>query len=173
MPVSPRGSESFEEWFAHYLEGDQVQVAHLLRDRTATRFLIAWSLLESHCFGGFAQEKKLHGFSEKLSSSPAFRRDELGDFGLYFHDRYQDKKLYENLIHQKNSSRMAEILAKSFDEVTDAELVFLLVYVVFRYRNNIFHGNKGVTSWLRYAEQIRRSTTIMQVFISVTTELNH
>ncbi len=38
--------------------------------------------------------------------------------------------------------------------------------IIIRYRNNMFHGNKGVSSWLAYRQQINDCTCLMQHFIS-------
>jgi len=36
-------------------------------------------------------------------------------------------------------------------------------------RNNIFHGNKGVESWLQFAEQIEMCQGVMQKLIDTST----
>lgn len=35
--------------------------------------------------------------------------------------------------------------------------IFFLAIVAYRFRNNMFHGNKGVQSWLLYTKQIAPS----------------
>ena len=39
-------------------------------------------------------------------------------------------------------------------DLSDEEKLVLMIYVVYRYRNNIFHGNKGIESWSHYTSQI-------------------
>ncbi len=58
------------------------------------------------------------------------------------------------------------LLAKSVNRLSDAESVFLLSFVVYRFRNNIFHGNKGVNSWLSYTEQIELCIRSMMAFVN-------
>ena len=43
----------------------------------------------------------------------------------------------------------------------------MLLVVVYRFRNNIFHGNKGVDSWLQYRPQIEKCTNVMQHLITL------
>ncbi len=69
-------------------------------------------------------------------------------------------------MHNKNNPRLLELLAKPFSDIRNEEIIYLLVFVIYRYRNNIFHGNKGVQSWLNYQEQIKHCTRVMQVMIS-------
>ena len=61
---------------------------------------------------------------------------------------------------------MPALIKKSFTELSTADKLFFLVFVVYRYRNNIFHGNKGVQSWLQYRDQIRRCTQVMQALVT-------
>jgi hypothetical protein len=166
MPAASPVTEKFEEWFAQYLGQDQTQVQILMDDKRAMHFLIAWSLLESSCFEGYLTEKKLPKFSAELSTSAEFSREHLLALGSYFHNRYQDKRLRENLVHGRDYPAFNNLLTKHFDELSDQELVHFVAFVVYRYRNNIFHGNKGVSSWLQYADQIDRCITVMQILIS-------
>jgi hypothetical protein len=69
-------------------------------------------------------------------------------------------------MHGQKSARLSALLERPFDEPTSEDKVFLLVSVVYRYRNNIFHGNKGVESWLHYREQIQHCLQSMQVLVS-------
>ena len=45
-------------------------------------------------------------------------------------------------------------------------MVFFLTFVVYRFRNNIFHGNKRVDAWLRFQPQIQDCIRVMQIMIS-------
>jgi len=160
---------TFDQWFAHYLQQDELQVEHLLRDRTATRFLIAWSLFESRCFEGFAKINKFSAFAKLISEIHDFECLALQEPAKHFHSRYQDKQRCKNLMHDQKSKEMEEILSKEFAELSRYELTLMLLVVVYRFRNNIFHGNKGVRSWLGYKEQISLCLDVMQSFISAAT----
>jgi hypothetical protein len=162
---------TFDEWFADYLQQDQRQIDRLLCDKTATRFLIAWSLFESHCFEGFAKVNKLSAFATDIAKNNAFRKEDFLEPGRHFHSRYQDKRLHKNLMHRQSSKELDGILSQRFDDLGDHQLVFMLVLVVYRFRNNIFHGNKGVESWLKYTEQIGHCLRIMQSLLSLTKDI--
>ena len=161
---------TFDQWFADYLQQDQHQVERLLRDKTATRFLIAWSLFESRCFGGFVKVDELSAFANEVTENDAFRNEDFLEPGRHFHNRYQDKHRYKNLMHKQSSKELEGILSTQFDTLSDYQLIFMLLFVVYRFRNNIFHGNKGVESWLQYKEQIGFCLKVMQSLISLTTD---
>lgn len=158
---------TFDQWFAGYLQKDPSQVERLLNDGTATRFLIAWSLFESRCFEGFAKVCKFEKFSTEMTCHVQFRKEDFLEAATHLHNRYQDKVLYKNLMHEQISKELVVILAKSFDALSPYEIMFMLLFVVYRFRNNIFHGNKGVESWLIYHEQITLCLTVMQLLISL------
>jgi len=102
-----------------------------------------------------------------VTENKAFQKDDFLEFGRYFHSRYQNKKRYKNLIHKRNSKEFEGIISTQFDILSDYQLIFMLLFVVYRFRNNIFHGNKGVESWLKYKEQIDFCRRIMQSIISL------
>jgi hypothetical protein len=160
---------TFDQWFAAYLKQDRLQIEHLLRDRMATRFLIAWSLFESRCFSGFVRVCNLSDFAKMIIKTEGFRRHELEEAGRHFHDRYQDRRRFKNLMHRQTMKEMEEILTLQFDKLSNYQLVFMLLVVIYRFRNNIFHGNKGVQTWLQYKEQITLCLSTMQTFISLST----
>ena len=160
-------TDSFDRWFASYLDQDELQVARLLKDRTATRFLITWSIFESDCFGGFVQFKQINDYSKTIVEKSDFKRERFAEALRYFHNRYQEPQLYKNLMHKQKSPELKQILEKDIGVLTPSEEIFFLVAVVYRYRNNIFHGNKGVSSWLKFREQIDLCRNIMQELIDI------
>lgn len=158
---------SFDNWFAAYLGQPPVQVQCLLRNGLATRFLIAWSLFESKCFEGFVKIDQLSNFAKEISETKGFARCDFEEAGRHFHDRYQDRDRLRHLLHGQKVNGVTEILDRQFEELSNAELLFMLVVVVYRFRNNIFHGNKGVDTWLHYRTQIEMCTNIMQILITI------
>lgn len=162
MSVDP-----FDQWFANYLGQDTLHVERLLHDKAAIRFLIAWSLFETSCFGGFAKDNDIEDFAKDLVGTKGFQPSELMDAAKHFHERYQDENLYHNLIYvQKSYPQLESIRHKGFTSLSDFELVYFVIFVVYRYRNNIFHGNKGVASWLSFKPQIKLCIKVMQVLIT-------
>ncbi|MGC2062309.1 MAG: hypothetical protein WA610_04975 [Thermodesulfovibrionales bacterium] len=156
---------TFDQWFSNYLQQDEIQVKLLLNDKTATRFLIAWSLFESKCFEGFAKINKLSEFAKQISENRDFQFEGLQASAAHFHSRYQDKQRYRNLMHDQKSKELKDILDKNLADLSRYESTFMLLIVIYRFRNNIFHGNKGVRSWLYYREQINLCINAMQSLI--------
>jgi hypothetical protein len=164
-------SQNFEKWFASYLGQEESEIRVLLNNEVATRFLIVWSMFESKCFSGFMQVTKINNYAEQVIGRNEFDIKKFSNALEHFHERYQDKKLYKNLMHEQKSEEMDNILKKDISLLSQKESIFFLLFVVYRYRNNIFHGNKGVDSWLKFEKQITHCVEVMQLFLDIEKEL--
>lgn len=129
-------------------------------------FLVAWSLFESKCIKANANEKTIQVFATQAAISLQSKHPTLEIIGDHFYIRYQNKKMLSNLLYGREGGKLKEILTKPKKLLTDLDIIFLVAFVIFRFRNNIFHGNKGVNSWLQFEEQIKFCTSAMQIFIS-------
>src|SRR5947209_2964762 len=65
----------------------------------------------------------------------------------HFHARYRDNALYRNRMHGQRSARMDAIRKQPFSALSGDDKAFAVALTAYRYRNNIFHGNKVVDSW--------------------------
>ena len=77
-------------------------------------------------------------------------------------------KKRKNLCHKSKCNgrcytpcKFYQILKKEFEKISAEEKIYFLVYIVYRYRNNMFHGTKGLESWIRYKSEIERCIDIM------------
>jgi len=156
---------SFEAWLAALLGEDVSEVTTLLRYKRALKFLIAWSLFESKCFKGFMRKADIESFAKRVSADKSFDQSEVAKIAKRFHERYQDKNRYRNLLHNDSCPEMESLLGKPFESLKSPEIVFLATFTVYRYRNNIFHGNKGVHSWLKFGVQIDQCTEVMKILV--------
>ncbi|MBN1816756.1 MAG: hypothetical protein JW828_05315 [Sedimentisphaerales bacterium] len=182
----------FIKWLTDYFKKNEQEVnghkineqvvRKLLKDKTVVSFLITWSIFESRFFRGFVKVSNLEGFAKKVVANSGYDKEYFREAAEHFHMRYQDKKKYKNLKYlgepgkydnSKESKIVDEIINRKFDE-NDKEWMRLLLYVVYRYRNNIFHGNKDVNSWLNtYKEQIKLCISTIQTWISLTSDRNN
>lgn len=160
----PSGTGTFTSWLGTLFGHPELEVRRLLQDESALQFLVAWSLFESKCFGGFVQAVEIERYAK--ATSPALDPALLHDGVEHFHARYQNEKLFENLMYKQKNERLLALLKRPFTGITADDKLYLLVFVIYRYRNNIFHGNKGVLSWLQYRVQIQHCIQAMQVLVS-------
>lgn len=159
----------FTKWLAALLKQNELEVQRLLRSDSALHFLVAWSLFESKCFNGYLKAQCLQPFAIRIVGE-GFPTAKIAAELSHFHDRYQDKKKLENLLQGNRTpaqvgGEFKRLVTRPVDALTSEEQSFLVACVVYRYRNNIFHGYKGVESWLRFKPQIRLCTSAMQAFV--------
>lgn len=158
--------DTFASWLGELFGQSAFEVRRLLDDKRALHFPMAWSLFESKCFGGFVKADQIRQFAEKVATGAEFIDDKLVRASIHFHNRYQDKGRLQNLLHGQRCVELTAALAKLHSTLTKAEMVFLAVFVTYRFRNNMFHGNKGVDSWLKFGEQISLCTDVLQSLVS-------
>lgn len=158
---------NFDQWLADLLGLKTTEVTKLLEDETALHFLMAWSLFESKCFGGELKSCCLEDSARRLIKE-SFNCAPIWEAAKHFHDRYQDEALRKRLMQKEKccAARMTDVLKTSFDKLQPVDAAFLVALVVTRFRNNIFHGTKGIPSWPKYKDQIALCTGAMQSFVS-------
>lgn len=156
----------FEKWLAGLFGHDKADIALLLRSPTATQFLIAWSIFESKCFSGYVKFNEISDYSSRVVKEQKFDVKTVSESAAYFHKRYQDADLYRNLMHRQKSTAFDDLLSQDFRSLVPEDVVFLTIATIYRYRNNIFHGNKKVHAWLKFEPQIQRCTSMMQQFVN-------
>ena len=160
----------FSSWLAKMLHEHKSDVDRLLNDQTALHFLITWSLFESKCFSGFLRAKCLRAFSDSVIKEGLSTMD-LGRQLEHFHTRYRDGKKLGNLLHDDKTptavvDEFKRCLTVEMSNLSARDRIFTVVFVIYRFRNNMFHGNKRAESWLRFREEIGLCTEAMQVFVA-------
>lgn len=130
-----------------------------MREEKATTYLWVWSIFEQQVFNGFVRFPDLQNKARELSGN--FNLLGIDSIVNKFYSRYQNQKAFNNLKHKENAQIIKELLSKDFNMLTDEQKILLVLYVAYRYRNNIFHGNKGVMAWVHYTEQINDCITVM------------
>jgi hypothetical protein len=159
---------NFEQWLAGLFGQKQSEIEKVLKDETALHFLMAWSLFEAKCFGGFLKSCCLEGFARRMIAE-SFDHAKISGAAHHFFARYQDASLLTTLLQKDTKAlrpRMTAVLATPFDDLQPEDTVFLVAAVATRFRNNIFHGTKGLPSWPKYKEQIAHCTGAMQSFVT-------
>ncbi|WP_163392224.1 hypothetical protein [Enterovibrio norvegicus] len=152
----------FHKWYASFVQENEADVKKLFASKTAVHFLMAWSIFETYYFSGFARVRDIESVCKGIVNGSNFKSSNIESDFKYFHSRYQDQTYNNNLRHGKSFPLFESIVNKAESDISIEEKVTLLVCVVYRFRNNIFHGNKGVQSWLNYDKQILRCINIMQ-----------
>lgn len=163
--------QSFVHWLSQLLKQSELEVQRLLADETAMYFLLAWSLFESKCFHSDLKATKLPSFAEELANDNGLTLDSLCAPARHFHVRYQDRKKLNNLMPKDKTpnwvvTAFKDLLSVPYDDLSKEQVIKLVAFVIYRFRNNMFHGAKGIRSWLQYREEIQLCVDALQVFVT-------
>jgi hypothetical protein len=152
-------NKDIKNFFMGYFCVEEEQIEKLLSTETATDFLLIWSIFEAKCFEGRCTGDKIkkcdYRFKYKNLATTFYEKVEE------FHKRYQNKTSWKNLYYKNENSYFKDIKNKKCEELDEIEKYKFGLYVIFRFRNNIFHGNKKIKSWLKYDPQIRNCISMM------------
>ena len=159
-----------KDWLAEYYDIGRQDVDNILKDEKATSYLLVWSIFEQDIFKGFMKACDI------ITVSKTFERWysdlDVDDIAKSFHSRYQNNDNYRHLFHDADNGNFKEIINKSFTDLSGDEKLIMLFFVSYRYRNNIFHGNKKVLAWTRYTKQIEDCLYFMTNIIDLNKKEN-
>lgn len=159
-------NEPFDRWYASYLGQDEKEVAALLHDQLSVHFLLAASMLESICFAGKLSADKIHPYAQGADALTILDTPGTTNAAEYFHSHYRNEANYRDLMHEEKSAEFKKVIDTDYTSLTKADVVFLLLFVVYRFRHNVFNGGDGVRTWMQHHFEIELCTLVMQALIS-------
>lgn len=160
---------TFAKWLGIVLQQSEVEVTRLLDSSFGSEFFVSWTILEGKRLDGDANAATLKNFAAALTAKSNILHEVRSEYD-HFYSRYKFGRhaatYRKNLLGEGKSAEIKRIICDHVDaEPTrheDFDKVLFLLVVIYRFRNNMFHGKKGVESWLKYEEQIRLCTSAMQ-----------
>ena len=121
-------------------------------------FSLLWNLFESLCCNKNASISKISKLIDKKIN--LFNENDYIDIFNYFMERYQDNTKFNKLNLLNGSEKLVKKVLKR--EYTDKnnKLKFIM-YIIYRYRNNLFHGEKD----MRYIKFQKENFEITNKFL--------
>lgn len=164
------------KWLAKNLGTTIGNINDLYENPIGLDFLLIWTRFETINFQGFMKFNYCDDINRITTRCNIKISEEIDEIFSKFFQRYQRERRLLALCHKRINSclecrscsycKIRLILQKQ--EPTDLEKVYFLVYVIYRYRNNMFHGNKGLDSWITtYEEQINDCIKVMMTFTRI------
>ncbi len=144
-----------KKWLARYFDTSITNIENVLETKLATAYLLVWPIFEQKLFDGEFKSRNIDSKSHELAKY--YDDLEIDNVSKMFHERYKDKQYLKHLFYKKDENikeKMRNLILREFPDLSNEDKMYLLLCVTYRYRNNIFHGNKGVLSWKNYKEQI-------------------
>ncbi|MBO4635871.1 MAG: hypothetical protein J5685_01875 [Clostridiales bacterium] len=152
------------KWLASHYGTDEGSMKEVLKTERATTYLLIWPVFEQELFGGFMMCKDIPAKATEYQT--LVTSDHIDEMAIHFHKRYKDSENKRHLLHdQKNNPLFDSIINKEYDDLSIEDKVVLLLFVSYRYRNNIFHGNKNVRTWKNYTTEIDYCLDFMMMLL--------
>lgn len=127
--------------------------------KTLLQFVMLFNLFEDKHFDCKSGErKKLERFSKELNKSRAIKEETIKELLDFFHKRYVKNKntyiLFQTLFKKnENFGKESETLLRYIGEIDDYEKqLFLCLRIAYRFRNNLYHGNKKLLTLNNYED---------------------
>ena len=141
------------EWLAKMLYIDTCLVSETMKNQMATVFLLIWPIIETKIFNSDMSHQQMKAVAQMVKDK--IPDNELNVIFRHFHSRYQDKRKYTKLKQNRPWDKIDYILADPIERVNKYNKIVFMIFVVYRYRNNIFHGIKTIKEWSSFSEEIQ------------------
>ncbi len=147
------------KWLAKQFKTREDDLSRTLRYENATVYLLIWPVMEQKLFSGFLTIDYFGPVSDMLKDY--YEEMNVDHIVLAFYKHFQIKDNLKGIVNKKTPKRFLNILKAEFDDLSCEDRIFLMMFTVYRYRNNIFHGNKKIEEWPKYHKQINDCTEFM------------
>ena len=158
--------EKIVSWLALNIDTDERsvkpssdEIRDMLHNQVAVLYLLIWPIMEQRYFSGFLMSNQISDAACKLA--PFYCEDlknDLDEIIMKFFNRYKNNRQHCRALKLDKTMKpeFNKILSKNkFVDLQPADKIKLLLFVIYRYRNNIFHGNKDIRKWASFDEQIK------------------
>lgn len=146
--------EKVYEWLSRRLSIDKWLVSETVKNQVATIFLLVWPILETELFKGDMSHTQMKDVAKRVKEN--IKISEIEHIARHFYERYQDFDKYYKLASNgtRRWDRVERLLNRAYEDIYKQSKIEFLIYVVYRYRNNIFHGLKSLKAWNDFSEEI-------------------
>ena len=159
-------TERVVKWLANRWDVPPGYVDEFFEMQASTYFLLVWPIFEQKVCDGFMETGKMRNIAMKFTDC----YDELAidDILRRFYDRYKDRNLPESNWaslcqndHWEAKSTSERVLNQPWNKSKPTDKLQFGLYVIYRFRNNIFHGNKKIFEWLQNRPQIEDCVMVL------------
>lgn len=137
-------------------------------------FLFYTSMYEEKLFNSKDRHKPENDkkISQELLNSGIIDLADFDYFGEFLCKRYlDDVSANENFRNLKLGDQIKKSIKKSLidfknDRKRDSDLIFAYIQITYRFRNNMFHGSKGLINLNHYSEQFGELNKFLRHLLS-------
>ncbi|NLN33626.1 MAG: hypothetical protein GX159_08530 [Flavobacteriaceae bacterium] len=160
------------EWFKSFFQLENKDF-DLSKIESAKNFVLFWSLFERYFCDKEASLRVIDDNFTKLSDSYSMPSEITEHYYELFRNRYTSNGVVNSLIESLNfrkkysdpnyKSKLIEILEN--DSASEKDKVFACFIIIYRYRNNLFHGSKRIANIETQLEIFENSNNVIAIFL--------
>jgi len=141
-------------------ENDKIEANEIIDIKD---FALLWNLFESLCCNKFANMNKINNLID--TKIDLFSQSEYQEFFDYYYNRYKNDNAKFSALKLRNGDK--ELVQKVLnDEYTDKNnQLKLILAIIYRYRNNLFHGEKNMQYIKLQKENFENANNFLMYFI--------
>ena len=163
--------EKVQNFIAEHYEVDKSEAKDVIDNKESLFLLLIWGIFEQKYFPGRKNDllNKLKIINYNFKINDIF--EDFRNITLSFHDIYQDNERWENLDSNISSGKnncdlFLNIRNKKKEALSDEEIIKFGLFVVYRYRNNIFHGLKDANDQHnKYKKEIEDCVNLLIAYL--------
>ncbi|MPX90430.1 hypothetical protein [Salinivibrio sp. VYel1] len=127
-------------------------------------FALLWSFFESRCLGNKANIPQIRDYAQQLPHTTV-NSYEIDQISSYFRARYTENGEYSYRYHHlrlERSGNPQEVTAMLLGGADHREALIGCLAILYRYRNNLFHGEKWEHEIQGQQENFERATSLLR-----------
>jgi len=161
--------EKVQKYLAEHYEVEEWKVKDVMEDKGSFFLLLIWGIFEQKYFPG----KNNNVFDKIKKIKNNFKNNDCyNDFShivLSFYDTFQDdnrwQKLDTDILSNKKNDVFINIRGKKREDLSEEEIIRFGLFVIYRYRNNIFHGMKEAINFKQYTKEIEDCVNLLIAYL--------
>jgi len=163
--------EKVQKYLAEHFKVDDYEVKNVLDDKRSLFLLLIWGIFEQTHFSDrkYSFIKKIQTINYNFKNNDFY--NDFKKITLSFHATFQDNTRWENLDSgitsgKNNYDLFINIRNKKVEDLSEIEIIKFGLFVVSRYRNNIFHGLKDANAQhKKYKKEIENCVNLLIAYL--------
>lgn len=153
-PLETTACATINEYFhVHYTEYIE----------TIGRFSIIWNIFETKFFEQDAKQAKIESVADEYKKKLDLSIYE--DTCKFFHNRYKSADFLKGLFTKDEDALFSSIRNTDYDKIDTKDKIYFVLTVAFRFRCNLFHGNKVIDKLNEQIMPIKLITAFLIKFL--------
>ncbi|MBE0670630.1 MAG: hypothetical protein IH588_08590 [Anaerolineales bacterium] len=154
------------EWISNFLSFERKLTGEDIEN--VRNFSLLWNLFERLVCHRNASIPALVDAISRLQRQDKLRIDDYEIFLKYFANRYiegdKPNHRFRMLNLRGDDKTLVEAVLKG-SETTPEKVMLALLMIVYRYRNNLFHGEKSIRDLPNQIENFRNANQLLMIFM--------